>query len=358
MKKSTPAIVCVALIFLCFNTVQLQAGWDVKWVATGAGGASSDWFDVNNWAPISGTSAPHLPGNNHRGVLNTLSSTPIDKVVNIAGGAAYAYELWVGGNSGDEIAPSLGGSMTLNIANDASLTVGWNRPDNAAAMFVGQTTLTDTTINIDGGTLNMGVPFLPGHKTQIHAFSGDSDWNLTNGATLVASVFRTKSSGVVDIEISGGSVMDLEDLNLGGVNKSIDIADPGSQLIVRFEQWPYENRLTDLETWINSGTITADGGAGTVLLSPLDGLDTANGVVLTVALDGDFDLDGDVDGADFLRWQRDLGDAANLALWESNFGATGAAVAAGVGAVPEPSSAIFLGMGMIGLIFRRHRVVL
>ncbi len=38
--------------------------------------------------------------------------------------------------------------------------------------------------------------------------------------------------------------------------------------------------------------------------------------------DGDFDGDLDVDGADFLKWQRDSGDAANLALWETNFGTT------------------------------------
>jgi len=35
---------------------------------------------------------------------------------------------------------------------------------------------------------------------------------------------------------------------------------------------------------------------------------------------GDFDLDNDVDGADFLAWQRGLGSPAELALWQANFG--------------------------------------
>jgi len=69
-----------------------------------------------------------------------------------------------------------------------------------------------------------------------------------------------------------------------------------------------------------------------------------------VMLDGDFDTDGDVDGADFLKWQRDLGDATNLALWEGNFGAT-AAASASASAVPEPSSfllAVVLALALTG----------
>ncbi len=54
----------------------------------------------------------------------------------------------------------------------------------------------------------------------------------------------------------------------------------------------------------------------------------------------DFDGDGDVDGADFLKWQRDLGDATNLALWEADFGTTAAGAAAAV--VPEPASWILV----------------
>jgi hypothetical protein len=71
-------------------------------------------------------------------------------------------------------------------------------------------------------------------------------------------------------------------------------------------------------------------------------------------LRADFDADGDVDGADFLTWQRHLGDAggashgdadgdgnvtaADLVIWKQEFGPS----AARVGAVPEPSAAFLL----------------
>jgi hypothetical protein len=69
---------------------------------------------------------------------------------------------------------------------------------------------------------------------------------------------------------------------------------------------------------------------------------------------GDFDSDGDRDGADFLTWQRNLGrtggatlaqgnadgdsdvDGNDLAIWRQQFGQTGASAVAG--AVPESST--------------------
>jgi hypothetical protein len=58
---------------------------------------------------------------------------------------------------------------------------------------------------------------------------------------------------------------------------------------------------------------------------------------------GDFDQDGDVDGADFLRWQR--GQSPNplsphdLAQWRTNFGQSTAATAIG-SIVPEPAAEV------------------
>ncbi|MGI9428096.1 MAG: hypothetical protein ACR2NM_05520, partial [Bythopirellula sp.] len=62
------------------------------------------------------------------------------------------------------------------------------------------------------------------------------------------------------------------------------------------------------------------------------------------AIGGDFDRDGDVDGFDFLVWQRGLGSAysaSDLALWKSNYGTTNLVAAAT--SVPEPST-IALGL--------------
>jgi len=67
-------------------------------------------------------------------------------------------------------------------------------------------------------------------------------------------------------------------------------------------------------------------------------------------LAGDFNDDNVVDGADFLTWQRQLGNGltpADLAVWKANFGTTGGGPSAA--AVPEPSSAIISMAALLGL---------
>jgi prepilin-type N-terminal cleavage/methylation domain-containing protein len=92
-----------------------------------------------------------------------------------------------------------------------------------------------------------------------------------------------------------------------------------------------------------------------------------NGVPATLAIDvtilpegqaGDYDRDGAVDGADFLKWQRDLGmqvaaagegadgdgsqtvDAGDLGVWQANYGSSGGAEPLTARTIPEPTSAI------------------
>ena len=87
----------------------------------------------------------------------------------------------------------------------------------------------------------------------------------------------------------------------------------------------------------------------------------AGSFTLAPLLVGDYDFDGAVDGADFLKWQRSLGtndstadgddsgllDGADLVIWEDHFG-EGAAAAANT-AVPEPPGAILLIIGLAAL---------
>lgn len=72
--------------------------------------------------------------------------------------------------------------------------------------------------------------------------------------------------------------------------------------------------------------------------------------------DGDFDGDDDVDGRDFLVWQRgespDPLSAGDLALWQANYGM---GALAGISAVPEPSGVTLLTLGVIAAILLRRQ---
>jgi PEP-CTERM motif-containing protein len=84
---------------------------------------------------------------------------------------------------------------------------------------------------------------------------------------------------------------------------------------------------------------------------------------------GDFDYDGDVDGKDFLTWQRGSGilagaaytdgdanldgavDGADLLLWQDGFGPDALAV---VSTVPEPGTLLLVAVGAIAGLLRRR----
>ena len=99
---------------------------------------------------------------------------------------------------------------------------------------------------------------------------------------------------------------------------------------------------------------------------------TIDAIVALTYYDGDFDADGDVDGADFLVWQAGFGtatyasprngdadwdadvDADDNLLWQANFGVA-ASAASGMAGVPEPSSFVLLLFGGLSLLAYARR---
>jgi len=128
-----------------------------------------------------------------------------------------------------------------------------------------------------------------------------------------------------------------------------------------------DNRTTDAITgFFEKGTtknlyeegeqILGTGFDGTVTISYLGG--TGNDVTLNlVALLGDYNSDGRVDGADYVVWRKTgINGQQGYADWRANFGATapGFGAALGDGQVPEPTAWILVVLGLMAGSARRH----
>lgn len=96
--------------------------------------------------------------------------------------------------------------------------------------------------------------------------------------------------------------------------------------------------------------IQVDGNGELFILSKSDGMIRA---LVGSITDGDFDFDNDVDGDDFLLWQRDPG-VGNLSDWEANYGTVLLPpLAAASTPVPEPAAGIMLLVSIVVLVTGR-----
>jgi T5SS/PEP-CTERM-associated repeat protein len=89
----------------------------------------------------------------------------------------------------------------------------------------------------------------------------------------------------------------------------------------------------------------------------------SNEVVLSIieTIPGDFDLDDDVDGNDFLLWQQGGSpkplSTSDLVAWQASYGTFGSPTGVATTAVPEPKTRLMLMLGLAAMLTCRNMMV-
>jgi len=247
--------------------------------------------------------------------------------------------LYVGGSGFES-----GGMATVDIETGGSVLVSgtmkvWNP---GTVNLQGGRLAVSTIDHTDGGAFNFS-----GGTLQVDAFNGVL---VQNGGTVVIggspgvtdiSEEYQLNDGTLEIELFAGGISPVAGTDFDQLTAdTVTLAGGTLELAIDPNYTP---ALADAFAIIDttsgvSGTF--DNVLGAYLGGGL-GFDVqynANDVTIEVinVLLGDFDVDGDVDGFDFLLWQTDPSIGA-LSDWQTNFGMV-APLAAVSAAVPEPNS--------------------
>ncbi|TWU30460.1 PEP-CTERM sorting domain-containing protein [Bythopirellula polymerisocia] len=255
--------------------------------------------------------------------------------------------------------------------------------DVAVASYAGVAVATDggTTIrDPDGVTRGVGIFEFHYENGQTRPFQVPHNLSINNG--FDAATGGTRSSrlelvlseaactgaacvpndiGLFDVDFGGifsGSIQGTGDLNGDTLNDQVfSSADAstnyfeGDTVSASFGGIRYDWTIsyTGDISWNDAdisdvGTILGAGNGTDVVLIGLGSE--------AVGLAGDFDMDGDVDGHDFLVWQRNPG-VGSLTEWQNNYGMP--PLTANVGAVPEPGSLLLMSAAALSLIGLRRR---
>jgi len=250
--------------------------------------------------------------------------------------------------NGATIAASGNSNVTFfdDVENDGDIQVS----TGSSAVYFGAVTGTG---NFPGGGTNFFEGDLrPGASPAEIDFGGDVVFGA--GATLEAELGGTTPGTEFDVldvlgDVTLGGTLDVSLLNpfTLSAGQSFEIIDVGGTLSGTFLDLAEGGLVGEFNGFNLLITYTAGDG---------------NDVALLSALPGDFDIDGDVDGYDFLAWQRgespDPLSQADLAAWEANYG-TVAALSAASAVVPEPTSlALLSACGLLGLRVSRRATVI
>ena len=268
---------------------------------------------------------------------------------------------------------------TFNKSGAATETIISTEFDNAGSVninsgrlnFAGQYKQTAGNLKLNGGALTtaMALDIQGGRLTGTGTITGDVANNgtiapgLSAGSLTIAGDLTLGTSSKFEFEIGGptqGTQYDfvteagVAPLNLKGLlslNLINGFVPTTSQTFAVLRS---NAALTGAFSNVASGSrlFTTDG-IGSFLVRYGVGAPNSSRVTLSNFLfAGDFDLDGDVDGRDFLVWQRGGSpngiNSGDLAKWQAQYGSS-VPLAAAATAVPEPSAML---LGFVGLWLR------
>ncbi|QEG36835.1 putative lipoprotein [Bythopirellula goksoeyrii] len=205
---------------------------------------------------------------------------------------------------------------------------------------------------IEGGIGRVTVSGTGSHimcRAVYAGLSGDAVVKITNGGLMSVREVLT-----VDNDLDGDSFINMA---AGGMLALMGEADTSLTDFLELVDGTDAIRYWDSNLFDWAPLTAATNGIDYTLTYLTEG-DLTGYTLLTVGqvgdLEGDYDADGDVDGADFLAWQRDPS-LGSLADWHANYGA-GSPLIANSSAVPEPATAVLmLLLAHLAMLARRKR---
>ncbi len=241
---------------------------------------------------------------------------------------------------------SVGGQSVVTFFDDVTMdptNLNIDVAGSSTAVFLGSY----NGGNDGAGTIEVLGDLRPGNSPAEVTFGGDL--TLGSGANTFIELAGTTLGEFDRLDVAG-------DLSLDG---DLIVSLLGSfelDMAMEFIIAQVDGALTGMFANFADGDLVGTFG-GTDLFIDYDGGDGNDVALFTAGLPGDFDVDDDVDGADFLAWQRGFGgeyNAGDLDDWQTNYGTAPSTIATST-SVPEPSTLALCCLLGLGGVVRRRR---
>ena len=248
--------------------------------------------------------------------------------------------IWNSGDNAIQVAADANVRNNLILSSDAD---GIHSQNHQGAV-PGNLTIANNTIRTSGNAIDIGFPSGGTYSGPIEIANNAlySTGSFAIDAPAIAGITSSGNVGTGSVsgtglifDASGNLNSDFVDFLNGDAfpalsSKLIGAGDAASQAADDFNTTS-RSGSNDVGAYLYD----SNGNPGWAVTTAFKEFPTVAGLA------GDFDGDNDVDGADFLAWQRDT--AFSLTDWQANYGTNGVLTAAA--SVPEPSSLLLLAVG-------------